>query len=81
VDLSEQLAIQECGRCHRSEREHQGGDPETLAVLEALGGACTHFAVSQAALAKVKRQARAPRVAPICSRCGAKGHEKPNCPW
>jgi hypothetical protein len=81
MDLAEQLAIGECGRCHRPEREHQvSGDPETLEVWAWMTG-CPGFVVSKAALAKVKRQARAPRMAPICQRCGAKGHVKPNCPW
>ena len=81
MDQAERQAIHECGNCHRTEREHQvPGDPETLAVLVALGD-CLHFVVSRAALEKVKRQARAPRVAPICTRCGARGHVKPNCPW
>ena len=82
MDLAEQLAIAECGNCHQPEREHQmPGDPETLLVLEALGGACSHFVVSKAALEKMKRQARAPRNAPICQRCGGRGHQRPTCPW
>ena len=81
MDLSEQLAIGECGNCHRPEREHQDGDSEMLAIWSALGGCCTHFVVSRAAVEKVKRQVRAPKMAPVCSRCGAKGHEARHCPW
>ena len=81
MDLSEQLAIGECANCHRSEREHQvSGDPETLEVWGWMFG-CTHFVVSRAAVEKVKRQARAPRMAPVCQRCGGRGHERPHCPW
>lgn len=81
MDLSEQLAIHECGNCHRPERDHDvSGDPETLAVFGWMVG-CTHFVVSRAALEKVKRQARAPRNAPVCQRCGGRGHQRPTCPW
>lgn len=81
MDLHEQLAIGECGNCHRPEREHQvSGDSEMLAVWGWMFG-CTHYVASRAAIDKVRRQGRAPKMAPICGRCGARGHEERNCPW
>lgn len=81
MDEAERRAIEECGNCHRPERDHQvSGDPETLDVWGWMTG-CTHFVVSRAALDKVKRQARAPARAPRCLRCGGKGHVSRDCPW
>lgn len=78
-------AVSECGRCHQPETAHwysAGTAAEDQAVIAALGGACTQFAVSDAALAyqqylgiaggapvRIPGRPRAKRT-PLCRRCG-----------
>ena len=74
------MALDGCGRCGRPEREHQvQGGTEDLAVWAWLTG-CKGFAVAMPAVDKVKRQARAPKQAPVCRRCTGRGHTADNCP-
>lgn len=90
MDAAKQQAIGACGRCGHDERSHEhatGTDLESIAVLTALGGPCAQFTVSGAALRYQKHlamTARPPRRtgqrAPICHRCGNRGHLKESCP-
>jgi len=96
MDPAKQRAIEACGNCGQPERAHQfrtGTDAKTLDVLAALGGPCTQFVVSDAVVIYQKHLAiannRAPerrtdgrlgKRAPLCERCGNRGHRKENCP-
>lgn len=86
MDLAKQQALSACGTCGHQEWEHQGtsGEGEALDVLAALGGACTHFTLSPAALAYQKHLAIANsgkgKPGPPCGRCGNRGHAKKDCP-
>jgi hypothetical protein len=86
MDPAKQRALTACGTCGHQEWEHQGsvGEGEQLDVLAALGGACRHFTVSDAALAYArhleianKRPGKTP--GPRCERCGNRGHQKKDC--
>jgi ribosomal protein S27AE len=95
MDAAKRLAIGACGRCGQPEAAHwhpAGDDPEALAVLAALGGACQHFTASDASLRYQQHLAIASHRAPtrrlgalgkrpqLCGRCGYRGHSKENCP-
>jgi hypothetical protein len=57
MDPAKQLAITSCGRCRQPEDVHKwkaGEDPEGLVTWAALGGPCTHFVVSDAAVIYLK---------------------------
>jgi hypothetical protein len=87
MDFAKQRAISACGTCGHQEWEHLGAvdEAESLDVLAALGGACRHFTVSDAAftyqrhLAIAQQRSGRRRNGPRCSRCGNRGHEKGNC--
>ena len=86
MDFAKQQALTACGTCGHQEREHQGGaeDGEAMDVLAALGGACRHFTVSQAALDYAKHLEIANKrtgnhPGPRCGRCGNRGHQKKDC--
>jgi hypothetical protein len=96
MDAAKRDAIAACGRCGQPERAHQhraGEDPESIAVLFALGGPCTAFTASDAAVIYARHLAitdhRAPqrkpgavgKRAPLCTRCGHRGHPKETCPF
>jgi hypothetical protein len=80
MDPAEQAMIHECRNCHRPEWAHYDKDGESAVIFNVIAG-CPAFAVSEAALQKVKRQARAPKGAPRCLRCGGAGHTGKDCPW
>jgi hypothetical protein len=96
MDTSRQNAITSCGRCGQPEDAHKhktGTDPEDIETMSVLGGPCSAFVVSDAAVIYLKRLAitdnRAPRRRPggpipkrgqICGRCGHRGHPKEKCP-
>lgn len=95
MDAAKQRAISACGTCGQSEEAHQhrtGTDSGELDIFAALGGACTHFVVSDAALAYAQHLALAARdPAPaygkprrrrpqMCPRCLNRGHRKEDCP-
>lgn len=83
VDDAKRQAITECGRCRLPEEAHQGrrDDADALAVLTGLGGACSQYVASDAAviyqkylgLADGLEPRRQPgRIAkrnPLCPRC------------
>jgi hypothetical protein len=84
MDPAKQQAINACGRCQQPEEAHQhrtGTDPADLDLFAALGGACSQFVASDAAVIYAKHLAivdnrepqRQPgRVAkrnPLCPRC------------
>lgn len=91
MDYAKQQALSACGNCGRQEWEHQGTaeDADALLVLAALGGACSHFIVSQAALDYARHLAIANSTPPKdgrkpagrCQRCGNRGHAKKDCPF
>lgn len=97
MDLAKKLAIQACGRCGQPEDVHKhkfGTDEESLTVFAALGGACTQFVVSDAAVVYQKHLAITDNRAPgrkaggpmgkrpqLCSRCGHRGHPNEDCPF
>lgn len=91
MDEAKLRAIEACGRCGFDERAHQyalGTDDEAMAVIMALGGACTKFVISDAALAYQKHLALAGRTpkpggrrGQLCGRCGNRGHPKELCPF
>jgi hypothetical protein len=94
MDPAKQMAIEACGNCGQPEGAHKGkrDDMDALAVLSALGGACIRFVASDAAviyqkhlaIANNREPARKPgriaKRAPMCERCGNRGHRKENCP-
>ena len=94
MDAAKLRAIHECGNCHQPEEAHwhkTGTGTGELALFAALGGACTHFVVSDAALAYQQHLALAdrdpqpryggPRARrrPLCERCGRRGHQVKDC--
>jgi len=96
MDTSKRLAITACGRCGQPEDAHKFGvatDTDELAVFAALGGPCTRFVASDAAVIYQKHlgiadgteprrrpDGRIGKRAPLCSRCGHRGHRKEGCP-
>ena len=95
MDPAKQAAINACGNCGQPEDAHKhrtGTDNADLDLFAALGGACTHFVVSDAALAYQQHLALAardpaPRYGgprgkrrPLCQRCLRRGHRKEDCP-
>jgi hypothetical protein len=80
MDEAKRRAIEECRNCHRPEWAHYDKDGDAAVLFNVLAG-CPGFAISEAALQQVKAQARVPRGAPSCRRCGGRGHDKRNCPW
>ncbi len=95
MDAARQQAIEACGRCGQPGRAHQhaaGTDEGDLALFAALGGPCTSFVASDAAVIYARHLAIADNRAPayragrigrrlrICERCGHRGHAKENCP-
>jgi hypothetical protein len=87
MDYAGQQALTACGTCGQPESAHQApvGENEQLAVLAALGGPCTNFTVSEAALSYQKHLAMANsgtgrKQPPRCGRCGNRGHTKERCP-
>ena len=96
MDAAKQNAITACGRCGQPEDAHKyriGTDPEGIAVLAALGGACPDFVASDAAVIYARHLAiadnREPQNRPgrvgkrgrMCPRCLHRGHSKENCPF
>lgn len=95
MDAAKKQAIDACGNCGQPENAHKhktgtnGGD---LDLFAALGGPCTHFVISEAALAYQQHLALASRDParryggprgkrrPLCPRCGYRGHKKEDCP-
>lgn len=95
MDAARRQAIAACGTCGQPEDAHKFGAAESqddLALFAALGGPCPAFVASDAAIIYQKHLAiadnRAPRYrpgvigrrAPLCARCGHRGHAKENCP-
>lgn len=94
MDPAKRRAIEACGTCGQPESAHQGrpGDAEALAVLAALGGACTRFVASDAAvivqryLAITDNRAPAPKPGkvgkrlPLHQACGHR-HQPGGCPF
>jgi len=97
MDAAKQQAILACGTCGQPEDAHKfdgSVSPGDLALFAALGGPCTRFVASDAAviyqkhLAIADHRAPAPRKpggpigkrAPLCTRCGHRGHLKETCP-
>jgi len=94
MDAARQQAITGCGRCGQPERAHQyaaGTDEGDLALFAALGGPCTGFVASDAAVIyqkhlaiagrdPVRRPGRVGKRAPLCSRCANRGHQAKDCP-
>jgi len=91
VDETKLRAIHACGTCHQPEDAHKyrsGESEDAMGVLAALGGPCTHFTVSDAALTYQRHlaiAARAPqprgRRAQLCPLCGYRGHGRAACPF
>ena len=96
MDAAKRQAITACGTCGQPEEAHKhaaGTDPGDLDLFAALGGACTQFTASDASLRYQQHLAitgnRVPRRrpgapigkrAPLCPRCGHRGHRKEDCP-
>ena len=97
MDNQKLMAIAACGNCGQPEDAHKfstGTEGDDLALFAALGGPCSRFAASDAAVIYQKHLAitdnREPRRqpgtgrigkrAPICPRCTHRGHTKENCP-
>lgn len=96
MDAAKRQAIEACGRCGQPEDAHKhkiSEDPEAIAVIAALGGACSQYVASDAAVIYQKHLAivdhRAPgrraggpigKRMPLCPRCGHRGHRKEDCP-
>lgn len=95
MDPAKQQAITACGTCGQPEDAHKfdgGISRDDLALFAALGGPCTRFVVSDAAVIYVKhlaiagsrepqrRPGRVGKRGPLCGRCGNRGHLKENCP-
>jgi hypothetical protein len=95
MDAAHRNAILACGRCGQPEDAHKTStstDAGDLDLFAALGGPCTQFVVSDAAVIYTKHLAitdnRAPRRigrklgkrSPLCERCGHRGHTKKDCP-
>lgn len=60
MDLAKRQAITSCGRCGQPEDAHKygtGTDQEAILVLAALGGPCTRFVASDAAVIYLKHLA------------------------
>lgn len=86
MDFAKQQALTACGTCGHQERDHQGSteDAEALDVLAALGGACGHYTIPQAALdyakhLEIANKRRGKTPGPRCTRCGNRGHVKKDC--
>jgi hypothetical protein len=74
------MMVARCARCDHDERAHEyavGTDPDSIAVIVALGGPCARFAVPRARLAARRPGTGRGRV---CGRCGGQGHARENCP-
>jgi hypothetical protein len=92
MDYAAQQALTACGTCGLQESQHQGAVDEAVAldVLAALGGACRHFSISEAALRyqrhlNIAQQGPQPwqrrrKSGPVCGRCGNRGHQREKCP-
>jgi hypothetical protein len=94
MDAARQRAIAACGRCGQPEDAHKlgaGASREDLALFAALGGACPDFVASDASLiyakhlaiasrAPVRQPGRVGKRAPLCARCGHRGHQPKDCP-
>ena len=95
MDATKRQAITACGRCGQPEDVHKfdgGIARDDLALFAALGGPCTQFVVSDAAVIYQKHLAiagnRAPRYqpgrvgkrGPLCTRCLNRGHQTKDCP-
>lgn len=95
MDAAKQQAITACGNCGQPEDAHKfhgGIGQDDLALFAALGGPCTRFTASDAAVIYAKHLAiadnrepryqpgRVGRRGPLCTRCGHRGHLKETCP-
>lgn len=95
MDQAKQQAIEACGNCGQPEEAHKGkqDDTDALAVLFALGGACTTFVASDAAVIYQKylaitnnREPRRkpggpiPKRLPLHKVCGNR-HQPGSCPF
>jgi hypothetical protein len=96
MDAAKQLAITACGRCGQPEDAHKfssATDADDLAVFAALGGPCTRYVVSDAAVITQKWLAitdnRTPgrrpdgsigKRLPLHSACGHR-HQRGSCPY
>lgn len=95
MDAAKQQAITACGTCGQPEDAHKfdGGIARgDLALFAALGGPCTRFTVSDAAVIYQKhlaiagsrepqrRPGRVGKRGPLCGRCGNRGHQTKDCP-
>ena len=93
--IAKRQAINGCGNCGQPEDAHQhasGTDEGDLQLFAALGGPCTQFVASDAAIiytkhlaiANNREPARKPgrigKRGPLCGRCGNRGHAKEACP-
>ena len=96
MDAVKLQAITSCGRCGQPEDAHKFPldiPPETVAAFAALGGPCTRFVVSDAAVIyqqhiglaamapRVRRDGRIGKRSALCGRCGQPGHRKETCPF
>lgn len=94
MDAAKRRAIAACGRCGQPEDAHKFGSDagrEDLALFAALGGPCLAYVASDASLiyqkhlaiasrAPVRQPGRIGKRAPLCTRCGHRGHSKETCP-
>jgi hypothetical protein len=95
MDPAKQQAIEACGNCGQPEDAHKfdgSVDRGDLALFAALGGPCTRFTASDAAVIYLKHLAiadnREPRYqpgrigrrGPMCGRCAHRGHQTKDCP-
>lgn len=80
MDPAKQLAITACGRCGQPEDARKfgtGTDPEDLGILAALGGPCTQFVASDAAVILSKYLAITDNRAPGRRPAGSLGKRLP----
>ena len=95
MDAAKQQAITGCGNCGQPEDAHKfagGIDRDDLALFAALGGPCTRFVASDAAVIYLKhlaiadnrepqrRPGRVGKRGPMCGRCAHSGHQTKDCP-
>ena len=93
MDAARQQAITACGNCGQPEDAHKFGAAwrDGLDLFAALGGPCTSFTASDAAVIYARHLAMAARDpvrkpgkvgkrAPLCRRCLKRGHQAKDCP-
>lgn len=83
MDTARRQAINGCGNCGQPEDAHQhaaGTGEDDLALFAALGGPCTRFAASDAAVIYQKHLAIAGNRTPKRQPDGRLGKRNPLCP-